>query len=92
LFWPIYCILNCHTAGSDVGEGDRYVKNGNWNSIHVVEAVETEGAKSATYKLTTTVMLSMNIDKQEFGETLWSGTLTRQVFSIDDVECVVLLI
>jgi hypothetical protein len=63
----------------DVGDGDRYVKNGSWNSIHVVEAVDND-SKSSTYKLTTTVMLSMNVNKQDIGETLWSGSLTRQVF------------
>lgn len=71
-------LLSVSNFSLDVGEGDRYVKNGSWNSIHVVEAIEND-SKSATYKLTTTVMLSMNVNKQEVGETLWSGSLTRQV-------------
>lgn len=58
--------------------GDRYVQSGSWDSIHVVEATEAENKASATYKLTTTIILSMNVDKAEVGETLWSGTLTRQ--------------
>lgn len=61
-------------------EGDRFVKSGCWDSIHIVEVTESSNKTSATYKLTTTVMLSMNVDKQEVGETNWSGTLTRQVF------------
>lgn len=60
-------------------EGDRYVKTGCWDSIHVVEALETADRSSATYKLTTTVMLYMGVDRPELGDTLLSGSLTRQV-------------
>ena len=60
-------------------EGDRYVKSGCWDSIHVVEATENATRTSATYKLTTTVMLHMGVDKPELGDTLLSGSLTRQV-------------
>jgi capping protein beta len=59
-------------------DSDRYVKSGCWDSIHVVEAVESDDKSRATYKLTTTVMLSMIVDKADVGETNWSGTLTRQ--------------
>jgi len=59
-------------------DGDRYVKSGCWDSIHVVEAVESANKTSATYKLTTTIMLSMQVEKLEVGETLLSGSLTRQ--------------
>lgn len=55
------------------------MKSGSWDSIHVVEAVEANNKTSATYKLTTTIMLSMSVEKQEVGETLLSGSLTRQV-------------
>ena len=55
------------------------MKSGCWDSIHVVEAVEASNKTSATYKLTTTIMLSMSVEKQEVGETLLSGSLTRQV-------------
>ncbi|KAJ1404652.1 F-actin-capping protein subunit beta, partial [Ochromonadaceae sp. CCMP2298] len=58
--------------------GDRYVKNGCWDSIHVVEATETESTGSATYKLTTTVMLHMSVGKEELGDTVLAGSLTRQ--------------
>jgi hypothetical protein len=60
-------------------EGDRYVKSGCWDSIHVIEAIESENKSRANYKLTTTVLLSMVVDKPDVGETNWSGTLTRQV-------------
>eukprot|EP00428_Durinskia_dybowskii_P062663 CAMPEP_0170364984 /NCGR_PEP_ID=MMETSP0117_2-20130122/5664_1 /TAXON_ID=400756 /ORGANISM="Durinskia baltica, Strain CSIRO CS-38" /LENGTH=277 /DNA_ID=CAMNT_0010619519 /DNA_START=69 /DNA_END=902 /DNA_ORIENTATION=+ len=59
-------------------EGDRYVKNGCWDSIHVVEAVENDSKTSATYKLTTTVMLHMGVDRPDLGDTVLSGSLTRQ--------------
>lgn len=62
-------------------EGDRFVKTGCWDSIHVVEATENDSKTSATYKLTTTVMLHMGVDKVELGDTLLSGSLTRQVRS-----------
>lgn len=67
-----------YTSVTDV-EGDRFVKNGCWDSIHVVEATESANRTSATYKLTTTVMLHMGVDKPELGDTLLSGSLTRQV-------------
>jgi len=60
-------------------EGDRFVKTGCWDSIHVVEATENDSKTSATYKLTTTVMLHMGVDKVELGDTILSGSLTRQV-------------
>jgi len=59
-------------------ENDRYVKSGSWDSIHVVEATESDNKTRATYKLTTTVMLNMNVDKADVGETNWCGTVTRQ--------------
>ena len=58
-------------------EGSSFVKDGHWNSIHVVE-VQEEGATKATYKLTTTVMLHMGVEKKEVGNTNLSGSLTRQ--------------
>lgn len=59
-------------------EGDRYVKKGCWDSIHVVEVTESEDKSSATYKLTTTVMLHMGVEKAEVGDTTLAGSLTRQ--------------
>lgn len=55
------------------------MKTGCWDSIHVVEAVENDSKTSATYKLTTTVMLHMGVDRAELGDTVLSGSLTRQV-------------
>jgi capping protein beta len=56
----------------------RFVKAGSWDSIHVLEASSVDG-KVFTYKLTTTVMLSMAVDNAEVGDTNLSGSVTRQV-------------
>eukprot|EP01036_Dinobryon_divergens_P025563 gene25563-34123_t len=55
---------------------DRFVKSGYWDSINVVEAVEVD--KVATYKLTTTVLLDMNVVSEQAGSTSLAGSLTRQ--------------
>jgi hypothetical protein len=62
-------------------EGNKFVKQGCWDSIHVVE-VRNESASKAVYKLTTTIMLSMSVDKSVVGDTNLSGSLTRQVKAI----------
>lgn len=54
------------------------VKNGTWDAIHVVE-VKEDGPSRASYKLTTTIMLYMSVEKIEIGETNMAGSLTRQV-------------
>jgi len=59
--------------------GDRFVQQGSWDSINVVEVTE-ESASKANYKLTTTIILHMGVDKLEVGTTTLSGSLTRQVF------------
>jgi len=61
-----------------VAAGDKYIKQGSWDSIHIVEVQETAGSKKATYKLTTTIMLDMGIDNSDLGNTNLSGSLTRQ--------------
>ena len=59
--------------------GSQFVKEGCWDSIHIVEAIDGETAGKTTYKLTTTVMLHMAVEKVEVGNTSLSGSLTRQV-------------
>lgn len=56
--------------------GHQFVSEGAWDSIHVVEVSEGGGGR-ATYKLTTTVMLAMDVHKAEVGDTNLSGSLTR---------------
>ena len=62
-------------------EGDRFVNKGSWDSINIVEVSEDGG--KATYKLTTTVMLHMEVDKEVVGKTSLSGSLNRQVRFVD---------
>lgn len=57
-------------------ENQVFVKAGSWDAIHVME-VETKG-KSASYRLTTTVILSMTVAREELGTTNLSGSLSRQ--------------
>jgi len=49
---------------------------GTWDSIHVVEV--QEGKKNAHYKLTSTVMLSIETETEATGTVTLSGNLTRQ--------------
>jgi capping protein (actin filament) muscle Z-line, beta len=66
-------------------EGSEFVKQGCWDSIHIVEALDGETAGKTTYKLTTTVMLHMEVEKPEVGNTSLSGSLTRQVKHVLDL-------
>lgn len=59
-------------------DGERFVKNGSWDSLHVIEVIE-ESTSKATYKLTTTVMVSMSVVAAEVGNTELCGSLTRQM-------------
>ena len=57
--------------------GHASVTEGTWDSIHVVEAVEASDGTSATYKLTSTVMLAMDVNKPSLDSNL-SGCMVRQ--------------
>lgn len=59
---------------------------GTWDSIHVVEVKETK--KTGHYKLTSTVMLSIETETEATGSVNLSGSLTRQEekdFPVNDV-------
>lgn len=60
-----------------VGDGSRKIK-GCWDSIHVVEVQEKSSGKNATYKLTSTVMLWLETNKEGSGRMELGGSLTRQ--------------
>jgi hypothetical protein len=63
------CLSSCELmiATSDAG----------WDSVHVFEAVDH--TRTASYKLTSTVMLHMTASSQTLGSMNLSGNLTRQV-------------
>lgn len=66
----------CFLIKKSVADG-QHVTDGCWDSIHIVEAIEGDDKQAATYKLTTTIILYMAVDKS-LGDTSFSGTLTRQ--------------
>ncbi|TMW61511.1 hypothetical protein Poli38472_012702 [Pythium oligandrum] len=70
----------CFLVKKDVID-QRFVENGSWNSIHVLEVQELNepGVKKAHYRLTTTVLLAMKVKRAELGDLTLDGTLTRQV-------------
>lgn len=55
----------------------RGLNSGSWNSIHVVEANEIR-SNEYEYKLTTTVIVSMEVKSQEVGVVDLSGNMTKQ--------------
>lgn len=65
--------------------GHEFVSEGSWDSIHVVEVSDAE-SKKATYKLTTTVMLNMDVHKDAVGDTNLSGSLTRMAEKTSPVD------
>ena len=52
---------------------------GCWDSIHVIEVIEKSGGRNAHYKITSTVMLWLQTNKEGSGSMNLSGSLTRQV-------------
>ena len=60
------------------GDGSKKIK-GCWDSIHVFEVQEKSGGRNAHYKLTTTVMLWLQTNKQNSGTMNLGGSLTRQM-------------
>lgn len=50
---------------------------GSWDSIHVVEVEDKK--TTADYKLTSTVMLTIETEDEKIGSISLSGSLTRQV-------------
>jgi len=60
------------------GDGSQKIK-GCWDSIHVIEVQEKSNGKNAHYKLTSTVMLWLQTNKEGSGTMNLGGSLTRQV-------------
>jgi len=56
--------------------GDSKTLKGNWDSIHVVEVKEGKG--TATYKLTSTIMVSIETSSKGSGKINLAGSITRQ--------------
>jgi len=41
------------------------IRQGSWDSIHVIEVSPQAGTNKASYKLTSTLMLNMNVNKPQ---------------------------
>uniref|UniRef100_F1LBI3 F-actin-capping protein subunit beta n=2 Tax=Ascaris suum TaxID=6253 RepID=F1LBI3_ASCSU len=61
-----------------IGDGCRLIQ-GCWDSIHVIEIQEKAGGRHAHYKLTSTVMLWLQTNRQGSGMMNLGGSMTRQV-------------
>ena len=58
---------------------DAGVTSGSWDSVAVIEVCEDAPSKGmASYKLTTTIMISMDVEKDAVGTASLAGNLTRQ--------------
>jgi capping protein beta len=66
----------CFLVQKDV-DNVRGLTAGCWNSIHVIEAIEGKGG-NWEYKLTTTVIVSMQVKNDEVGVVDLSGHMTKQ--------------
>ena len=64
------------------GDGSKKIK-GCWDAVHVVEVQEKSTGRNAHYKLTSTVMLWLQTNKEGSGTMNLGGSLTRQVGSRD---------
>jgi hypothetical protein len=54
--WTRYLLL----PAAEIGSG-RFLKSGCWDSVHVIEVTPDAATGKSTYKLTTTVMLSLQV-------------------------------
>lgn len=68
------CVLLKKSTG---GGGGSRTGNGAWDSIHVFEAQDK--ARSAHYKLTSTVILNLGMGNESLGSMDLSGNMVRQV-------------
>lgn len=59
------------------GDGSKRIR-GCWDSIHVIEVQEKSAGRNARYKLTSTVMLWCQTQKEASGTFNLGGSLTRQ--------------
>lgn len=58
-------------------EKSKGIEDGSWSSINVID-IKTDGKSKWTYKITTSVVLEMNIiENQDVGKFNITGTLTK---------------
>uniref|UniRef100_A0A9I9DK39 F-actin-capping protein subunit beta n=1 Tax=Cucumis melo TaxID=3656 RepID=A0A9I9DK39_CUCME len=72
-------LTNDWSDGSKTGHGRRgFLQEGAWDAIHVIE-VRLEDEGTASYCLTSTVMLSLTTDNNAAGTFSLSGSIRRQM-------------
>lgn len=64
-------------------EAEKQLSSGVWDSVNFVHVTfSREDSIIVTYKLTTTIILKMNLQHKHFSNLSLSGTLTRQVYIV----------
>ena len=78
----------CVLIKKDIENGGNQIKSGSWNSIHVFESEpsKTELDK-ATYKLTTTIILSFDVENNDVGVATQCGQLSKQCQNVLPYSC-----
>jgi capping protein beta len=67
----------CYLIHKDVAPSSRGLAGGVWDSIHVFE-VNQKKDNTFEYKLTTTVLVSMDVSNDKVGKVDLSGSMTQQ--------------
>lgn len=75
---PVVVLVSGVILIKKTGDGSKKIK-GCWDSIHVVEVQEKSSGRTSHYKMTSTVMLWLQTNKQGSGTMNLGGSLTRQV-------------
>jgi len=65
------------TKNGEKGDNNNASLRGCWDSIHVIEVTERPQMKTASYKLTSTVMLWLQTNSSKLGILNLGGSLTR---------------
>ena len=81
-FWSLDgdAFASCWLIKKEAGAGGRYVQGGAWDSMHVIEARPGgTNNKRINYKITTTVMVSMQVSNSKLGNCSLSGSIMREV-------------
>ena len=81
-FWSLDgdAFASCWLIKKEAGSGGRYVTGGLWDSMHVIEArPNSTNPKRVNYKITTTVMVSMQVSNSKLGNCSLSGSVMREV-------------
>lgn len=58
-------------------DGVQQIKHGNWDAIHIFNCSLNEGTRKATYKLTSTVMVTMDSQYDDLGNLNMAGCCAK---------------